>query len=263
MTEPFLKWVGGKRQLLPALLERVPKKFGAYYEPFVGGGALFFAMGPRRGAHLSDINQRLIAAYIQVRAHADKVVECLSCLSYNEEEYYAARTEFNTMVWHSPRAAALFIYLNKTGYNGLYRENASGGFNVPFGTYKNPTICDREQLFSCSDALQGTFLHARSFVDIQPIRGDFVYFDPPYVPVTASSDFTSYSKDKFGMADQTVLRDTAWSLRERGVHVLLSNSSADAVKDLYKRFDVVEVDARRNVNSNAKKRGAVKEVIIT
>ena len=276
---PFLKWAGGKRQLLPHLLPRVPNcvKRGEsrYFEPFVGGGALFFAVQPAWAA-LSDSNHSLMATYRAIRDEVDRVIVELKAHAklHSEKHYYEVRARFGrgfadhkNMAW----LAAALIYMNRTGFNGLYRTNRAGYFNVPFGRYANPTICDEERLRVCSKALRRCCgldgrLASADFEEVEKRveQGDFVYFDPPYVPLSATASFTAYGKDGFGDADQVRLRDLALRLKRRGVVVVLSNSSAPRVRDLYKRgFKVTEVDARRAVNSVASKRGAVKELIIT
>ena len=263
MAEPFLKWVGGKRQLLPELLPRVPKKYGTYYEPFLGGGALFFALEPER-AVLGDVNSRLITTYEWLSHAPDLVIGILNNMHYTRVAYDTIRQWFNARAAVKPvETAAMFIYLNKTCFNGLYRENARGEFNVPMGRYTNPTICDEPRLRACAAAMGEARLYDGDFSTIEPKRGDFVYFDPPYIPVSATSDFTGYTKSGFTFKDQERLRDFAWALRERKVHVMLSNSSSPLVYELYKRFDIHEASARRAVNSDASKRGAVKELIIT
>ncbi len=260
---PFLKWVGGKRQLLPALAPHVPVRFGRYHEPFLGGGALFFHLRPGR-AVLSDTNTRLIRTWRGVRDAVEDVIGHLSAWPHDRaffQELRAAPIDERT----DAEVAAWFIYLNRTGFNGLYRVNRKNVFNVPFGAYANPTICDAELLRAASIALADTELHVEDFGAVldRAERGDFVYFDPPYVPLSATSSFTSYTADGFGMAEQARLRDTARALKERGVHVLLSNSSAPAVHELYEDgFTRTPVAATRAINCDASKRGAVMELIL-
>lgn len=266
---PFLKFVGGKTQLLPELLARVPKEFGTYYEPFVGGGALFFALRARglaKFAVLGDTNTRLIRTYRAIRDNVENVIGLLQRKRYDEKEYYETRAE-KPDLYSDVGCAAWMIYLNRCGFNGLYRVNKKGEFNVPFGRYTNPTICDAENLRACSMALQGVGLQHCDFElsgrQMEP--GDFAYFDPPYMPVSETSDFTSYTSDGFTFNDQLRLSDFAAMLKRRGVHVMLSNSIAAA--DLYLKinagFEVSTVSARRNVNSKASRRGAVEEIIVT
>jgi DNA adenine methylase len=262
-ARPFLKWAGGKRQLLPALLAHAPPRRGGYFEPFVGGGALFFALRPKR-AVLADVNTRLIRAYRGVRGAVDEVIRLLRSYPHDPAFFYRFR-EADIDDATDAEVAAWVIYLNKTGFNGLYRVNRENRFNVPFGRYDNPTICDEPTLRACAAALAHAALRVGDFEAIvaEAKAGDFVYFDPPYVPLSATSSFTSYTSKGFGTEEQKRLRDTARRLKERGVRVLLSNSSAPAVRKLYaKGFDVVEVSATRAVNSKATGRGPIAELII-
>jgi DNA adenine methylase len=260
---PFLKWAGGKRQLLPALLSRMPDRYGTFLEPFLGGGALFFALRPKK-AVLADVNERLIRTYRGVKDHVDGVVRLLRTYPHDEAFYYRMR-ESDVDAGTDAEVAAWFIYLNRTGYNGLYRVNRDNRFNVPFGRYENPTICDEPTLRSCSAALASAELLVGDFeaMAARARRGDFVYFDPPYVPLSATSSFTSYTSGGFGPQDQARLRDVARGLKARQVSVLLSNSSAPLVRSLYRGgFEVQRVSARRLVNSRASRRGAVAELVI-
>jgi DNA adenine methylase len=260
---PFLKWAGGKRQLLASLREHAPANPTRYYEPFVGGGALFFALHPRR-AVLADVNSRLIRTYKGVRDDVEGVIRLLRAYPHDSAFFYRLR-ELDIDSRSDAEVAAWFIYLNKTGFNGLYRVNRGNRFNVPFGRNVNPNICDEVTLRACSAALGGTDLLVADFevVVAEAERGDFVYFDPPYVPLSTTSSFTSYTSHGFGPADQTRLRDTAGKLKQRGVRVLLSNSSAPFVRELYARgFDLKTVSATRQVNSRATARGAIVELLI-
>jgi DNA adenine methylase len=263
LVRPFLKWAGGKRQLLPELERRVPG-FNRYFEPFVGSGALFFALKPSR-AVLADANERLIRTYQGVRDDIEGVISFLKKYPHDATFFYRLRN-LDIDRRSDAELAAWFIYLNKTGYNGLYRVNRANRFNVPFGRYTNPTICDQANLRACSRALQGVKLLVADFETAvnQAKRGDFVYFDPPYVPLSATSSFTSYTSDKFGADEQRRLRDVAARLKSRGVAVMLSNSSAPFVRDLYRDgFQIQQVAATRLVNSRASGRGAIAELVIT
>jgi DNA adenine methylase len=260
---PFLKWAGGKRQLLPHLLRQAPRRFGRYLEPFVGGGALFFALRPRQ-ATLADVNERLIRTYRGVAGRVDDVVRLLRGYPHDPDFFYRIRA-VDIDAASDAEVAAWFIYLNKTGYNGLYRVNSKNRFNVPFGRYANPTVCDEPTLRACAAALADKDVVVADFeaVATRARRGDFVYFDPPYAPLSATSSFTSYTSRGFGEADQVRLRDVALGLKKRGVHVLLSNSSAPSVRALYARgFEVLEVPATRSVNSKGTGRGAIAELVI-
>lgn len=262
---PFVKWAGGKRQLVPELLKHVPARFGGYFEPFVGGGAMFFELAGRGllryGAVLGDVNRALMRAYGAVRDEPEKLIGHLQwhAEKHSSEHFYATRTGEDKMT------AAKLIYLNRTCFNGLYRVNRNGVFNVPMGRYTNPTICDADNIRACAAALREVTLVTGKFeVTCAGIeKGDFAYFDPPYWPVNETSNFTSYTAGGFGPEDQTALRDLAWKLRSCGVHVLLSNADVEPVRKLYAKFDVRRVEARRAINTRADKRGAVGELIIT
>jgi DNA adenine methylase len=260
---PFIKWAGGKRQLLPELRRYVPKEFGRYYEPFVGGGALFFELRPG-DAVLTDVNERLIRTYRGVRDDVEQVIELLRGCRHEEAFFYAQR-DVPIDGKTDAEVAAWFIYLNKVGFNGLYRVNRQNRFNVPFGRHKNPTICDEDTLRACSAALAGARIEKADFAaavaDAKP--GDLVYFDPPYVPMSVTANFTQYTSDRFDRAAQERLRDLALALKQRGVHVLLSNSSAPLVRSLYQEgFEAIEVSATRLVNSKVTGRGAITELVI-
>jgi DNA adenine methylase len=261
-ARPFIKWVGGKRQLLPSLVAHSPSTFGRYHEPFLGGGALFFHLRPTR-AVLSDTNARLIRTWTGIRDQVEDVIALLREYPYEREFFQAMRaTAIDGCT--DAEVAAWFIYLNRTGFNGLYRVNRHNVFNVPFGAYTRPLICDPENLRAVSLRLAETELHVEDFARVldRAEPGDFVYFDPPYVPLTATSSFTSYTADGFSMAEQARLRDTAHQLKLRGVHVLLSNSSAPAVHELYAGFERTPVAATRAINCDASRRGAVMELLL-
>lgn len=263
-ARPLVKWVGGKRQLVPELLKHVPARYGRYFEPFVGGGALFFEMRPAL-AVLGDANERLVRTYKAVRDDAAAVISLLGTYRYEKEFFYHLRGV--DIDRHSDvEVAAWFIYLNKCGFNGLYRVNRDNRFNVPFGKYTNPTICDAENIRAVSAALRGVTVQASGFAETAQAAkaGDFVYFDPPYVPLSATANFTSYGAGGFGPDDQKHLRDVARQLASRGAHVVLSNSSAPLVRELYADapFTIHEVNASRALNCQADKRGPVKELII-
>jgi len=273
MAKPFLKWAGGKKSLLPELLQAAPEQIETYYEPFVGGGALFFALqseGRFKRAVLSDSNRELINAYVQVRDNVEGLIRALSVhqRKYREAEdraeyYYTIRSKKLTC---SLGGAANLIFLNKTCYNGLYRVNSKGGFNVPHGRYANPTICDEANLRAASEALQGVELTVADFADGPRLAGagDFVYFDPPYVPLSETAYFTSYTAKEFGMDEQERLANTAAHLANQGSCVALSNSGHPDVASMYSSevFELGEVHARRAINSKATSRGPVREYLI-
>jgi len=265
---PFLKFAGGKRQLLPEIRKHVPRIFGNYFEPFVGGGAVFFdlqAAGRLTGkVWLGDVSKELVWTYKAVRDHVDDVIERLHIFKgkHSEAHYYRIREIGSNLPIRA--LAARMIYLNRTGFNGLYRLNKKGGFNVPFGRYENPTICDEENLRACARALKDVEVVAADFMLIlsQVQRGDFVYMDPPYVPVSPTSNFTGYTAGGFNLADQERLVVCAKGLKKLGVKVLLSNADLPLVRNLYKGFEMRSIPARRNINSKGGKRGAVAELLI-
>jgi len=265
-ARPFLKWAGGKTQLLPDLLDRVPSSFSAYHEPFVGGGALFFAlvgMGRITAAFLSDINPSLIDVYTAIRDCVDDVIVALKRHLHDKAYYYAVRA-LKPDNLTLPERAARTIYLNKTCFNGLHRENRAGEFNVPFGRYKNPTICDEQNLRATSQALKCAEISRRHFSSVldaaQP--GHFVYFDPPYHPLSPTASFTSYDRNGFGEADQTRVRNAFAELTHRGVKVMLSNSDTPFIRALYAGYTISQVHASRSVNSRGAGRGKVPEVVV-
>lgn len=261
-VRPFLKWAGGKRQLLPELLAQAPASFGTYFEPFVGGGALFFALRPRR-AVLADTNERLIRTYRGVRDSVEEVIRLLRRYPYEETFFYQLRA-IDIDACPDQEVAAWFIYMNRACFNGLYRVNRENRFNVSFGRYTNPTICDADSLRECARVLRDVSLEVADFADATRTarRGDFVYFDPPYVPVSITSSFTSYTADGFDGIDHERLRDAALAMKRRGVQVLVSSSSAPIARSLFRRsFSQREVLANRAVNSKAERRGAVTELL--
>ncbi|MCY3567961.1 MAG: DNA adenine methylase [Chloroflexi bacterium] len=273
MAKPFLKWAGGKTALLPELLKAAPQQIETYYEPFLGGGALFFALqseGRFRRAVLSDSNKELVNAYVQVRDNVEGLIRALKVhqRKYREAEdraeyYYTIRAKKLTC---SLGGAANLIFMNKTGYNGLYRVNSKGRFNVPHGRYKNPTICDEAGLRAASEALQGVELRVGDFAAGPRLAGagDLVYFDPPYVPMSETAYFTSYTAKEFGMDEQERLANTAATLAAQGSSVALSNSGHPDVAAMYRSqvFRLEEVQVRRAINSKAEGRGPVREYLI-
>ena len=265
-ARPFLKWVGGKGRVLPELIARVPSALGTYHEPFVGGGALFFQLVAQRrivAAVLSDINQPLIDTYLGLRDCVDEVISILEQHYYDKDYYYKIRA-LKPKDLSLPERAARLIYLNKTCYNGLYRENRAGEFNVPFGRYKNPTICDEPNLRAVSRVLQGVEIESRHFSSTFQAAeaGDFVYFDPPYHPISSTSNFTSYDRRGFGKDVQVQLQETFSKLTQKGVMVMLSNSDTPFIQDLYAGYDVSTIYASRAVSSKAETRGKVAEVVV-
>lgn len=272
-ARPFLKWVGGKGQLLPELLKRVPESFGTYFEPFLGGGAVYFALKPKK-AVLNDLNDHLITSFRVIKNDTSALIRRLKKIEkdflekdYDERKkmFLRLRDKFNIEKLDSLERSALMIFLNKTCFNGMYRENSKGGFNVPFGKYQNPKICDSENLENVSKVLKGAKLTAKSFSAAvkDAKKGDFVYFDPPYLPISKTSSFTSYYETDFALQEQIELRDLFADLAKRGVYVMASNAHSSVIKDLYKDFKIHIVLAGRSINSKGDKRGKIKEYIIT
>jgi len=260
---PFLKWAGGKTSLLPELLRHVPAKgLRRYHEPFVGGGALFFAVAPRR-AMLSDNNAELVHCYLQVRDNVYRVLACLARHVYEKEHYQSIRA-LEPLRLSPEERAARFIYLNKTCFNGLWRVNRSGRFNVPIGRYTNPRFHDPSVLLAASAALKGVEILHAGFEDAlrRTSPGDFVYLDPPYDPVSPSSSFASYTADGFTWDDQKRLARACIALNRRGVRFLLSNSATDRIREIYAGFEQRLVHAPRFINSNAGARGRVEELLV-
>ena len=266
---PFIKWAGGKSKLIKELVSRLPQAFDSYHEPFIGSGALFFKLfrdGKINRARLTDLNDELIDTYEAIRNHPDEVIRELSGYPYDRDFYYSLR-ERDPRTLDLPARAARMIYLNKTGYNGLYRVNQRGAFNVPFGRYKNPRYVDEANIRAVSLALQQIDIHHAPFESVldhaQP--GDLVYFDPPYVPLSATANFTAYYAGGFSMQDQRRLRDVCVELTRREVWVILSNSDTPVVRELYSGspFTISEVYANRAINSNATRRGKTTELTIT
>lgn len=271
VPRPFLKWAGGKGQLLNALLEKVEqaRPFNRYHEPFVGGGALFFELCRvgrlgRRQAYLSDSNAMLIESYEAVRDSLDELIALLEQhkAAHNKDYYYETRK--NVPAAPVERAARV-IYLNKTCFNGLFRLNSKGEFNVPIGRYADPVICDEKNLASASEALNKARLFSESFESVldRAEPDDLVYFDPPYDPMSATANFTAYDKSGFGVDDQKKLAKVAEELHGKGVKVILSNSMTPLIADLYKDFHIDKVKASRTVNSRAAGRGKIDEALIT
>jgi DNA adenine methylase len=262
---PFVKWAGGKRSIINDLKNHLPHTFGAYYEPFVGGGALFFELCDKLpAAYLSDMNQNLIFAYQAIKKDPDQLIALLDkhAAKHNKEYYYEVRGQYSLQ--NPVELAARFLYLNKTCYNGLYRENKKGEFNVPIGSYKNPNVVQADNIRACSTALQNATIRYGAFESIEPKSGDFVYFDPPYHP-TDDTSFTSYTSHNFTEKDQVKLRDFALELHRKGVQVMLSNSNTKFITNLYKDkpFRINFVNAPRYVNCKPNGRNDVEEVLIT
>ena len=267
--QPVIKWVGGKRQLLPQIEKHVPA-YNRYYEPFIGGGAVLFEICPK-AATINDFNPELTNLYKVLKTKHRKLIELLKIHKQNNSEEYfyqirgLDRLEEYSKLTDVERAARL-IYMNKVCYNGLYRVNSAGHFNTPYGKYENPAIFDEANIEAVHNYLKtndikiltGDFVTAVS--DAAP--GDFVYFDPPYAPLSATANFTSYSSTGFSADDQRRLKALCDELNNKGIKFLLSNSNCEFIRDLYKDYEIEMVDAKRAINCKASKRGTIKEVLV-
>lgn len=266
---PVLKWVGGKRQLLAEIEQHLPPSFSTYYEPFLGGGAVLFHLQPAR-AVVNDINAELINVYEVIRSDCPGLLADLK-KHHNEAEYFYSlrakdRDREQYAALNPVQRASRILYLNKTCYNGLFRVNRSGQFNVPFGRYKNPNIVNEKRIRAAHryfNRARLTFLCGDFAAAVRGSKaGDFVYFDPPYDPVSASANFTAYVRHGFDRQQQLRLKELCDQLSRRGVKFLLSNSATAFILDLYRDYDVNTVRARRAVNTKADQRGFVDEVLI-
>ena len=265
---PFLKWVGGKRQLLPSIRKLIPKKYNTYYEPFIGGGAVLFDIQPQK-AIINDYNLELINVYKTIKENPEDLINDLKTHKNESEYFYHIRSLDRTESFNelsNIKKASRIIFLNKTCYNGLYRVNSAGEFNSPFGKYKNPNIVNEITIRAVSKYLRDNdikILNEDFESSLKNIKaGDFVYFDPPYHPVSNSSNFTGYVQGGFNENDQIRLRNLCEKLNKIGVKFLLSNSSSDFIEELYSDFKITYVKANRSINSNAKKRGEIDEVLV-
>lgn len=275
LVRPFLKWAGGKRQLLPEIVKYVPKMTSkhTYYEPFIGGGALLFQLQPPK-AVINDSNKELINCYKVIKDSLDELMEELSKNKYSNSEtsYYEMRDlDRSTKKYASlseVEKAARIIYLNKTCYNGLFRVNSQGQFNVPFGRYKNPNFLDDAVLIAVNKYLNSNDITLLNQDFAEAVKdantGDFVYLDPPYDPVSQTASFTGYDVNGFNRDEQERLKEEFDALHKKGCKVMLSNSCTDFIMDLYKDYQdtIIKVRATRSINSNALKRGRVDEVLV-
>lgn len=270
---PFVKWAGGKRRLVRELLSILPSSFGDFYEPFLGGGALFFALSAREtgfNAHLSDLNSELIGTYKVIKENPEDLIAILSRIQ-NEYERSTSKSEYyyrkrSTTPSGNVETAAQLIFLNKTCFNGLYRVNSRGEFNVPFGRYKRPRILDAKNIRAVSKALRHTNaeLTISGFKEstTKCCKNDLVYFDPPYQPKSRTSSFTDYTPNGFAPADQEILAKVFDELVARGCTVLLSNSDTSLTRTLYREYDIRIVSVNRPINSNGSGRTGHKEMIV-
>lgn len=266
---PFLKWAGGKGQVLPRLLAELPSSFGNYHEPFLGGGALFFALCRQgrmagRKIYLGDSNEELICTYKAIRDNVEGVIRKLKPLKYDEDQFYEVRA-MNPATMLPTVKAARMIYLNRTCFNGLYRVNKKGRFNVSWGRYTDPLICDEPNLRAVSAVLAGVDFMDTSFeaAASKAKSGDFVYLDPPYLPASATANFTNFTRFGFSINDHEWLLQMFQNMAGIGVFVLLSNSDNEWTRERYSFNNrIMEVRARRSINSKGTSRGKVKELLI-
>lgn len=270
LVKPFVKWVGGKRQLIPEIEKRIPEKYSTYYEPFLGGGAVLLHLQPKK-AVVNDFNSELINAYTVIRDDLDKLLEKLEeHKKLNDKDYFYEIRELDRHESYinlsNIEKAARLIYLNKTCFNGLYRVNKSGYFNTPYGRYKNPNIVNEIVLRALSNYLNEANIEFKTgdFKDgLKNIRkGAFVYFDPPYAEVSSTANYTGYTKGGFDAREQERLRDLCVELDKRGVKWMVSNANVPLIQELYQEFNIDVIGAKRSINSKADKRGEVEEVLI-
>jgi DNA adenine methylase len=270
LISPIVKWVGGKRQLLAEIMPLINKSCSTYVEPFIGGGAVFFELQPKK-AIINDYNSELINVYLTIKSNPDELITELEKHERNntEDYFYELRAvdrspEYATMT--NVQKAARVIYLNKTCYNGLYRVNAAGQFNSPYGKYKNPNIVNATTIKGMSkylnkanvDIRQGDYRDALKGLR----KGAFVYLDPPYMPISTSSSFTGYTENGFSYEQQKALKRECDKLRDKGISFLQSNSDCPEIRDLYSEYEIKTVQAKRSINSKSNKRGEISEVLI-
>ncbi|TAK58598.1 DNA adenine methylase [Patescibacteria group bacterium] len=274
-AKPFIKWVGGKRQLLKQFKELglyPPDGFDPvrhrYFEPFVGGGAVFFDLEPEK-AYLSDSNAELVTTYKVIRDDVGSLIKSLKKHRYEEKYYYKVRAQ-DPVSLSDVEVASRFIFLNRAGFNGMYRVNKSGKFNIPFGRHSNPLICDVENLRKVSETLQHTEIKVADYKKVLRYaqKGDFIYLDPPYYPVSKTASFTAYTAEEFLEKEQIELRDTFLELHKRGCFVMLSNSDTPFINKIYteikdRKINIHKIKAGRMINSDASKRGKINEVLVT
>lgn len=266
--KPVIKWAGGKSKVVNQLSKYIPERFNNYHEPFLGGGALFFYLysmikSNKKEAFLSDSVDELVNLYKIIRDDVDNLISISGKHVYDEQYYYEVRAQ-DTSKLNNLQRASRFLYLNKTCFNGLYRVNRKGQFNVSFGSYDNPVIIDENALLNASIAFKLAELSIGDFSMVldKAQKHDFVYLDPPYVPLSATSNFTGYTPGSFSAADHNRLREAFEELSLRGCYVMLSNSNTDYVRDLYYNCNIKTINVMRAINSDVTKRGAIKELLI-
>ena len=262
---PVIKWAGGKKSLLRQYQPHFPSEgsYNRFFEPFFGGGAVFFHLQPPQ-SFLFDLNKELIELYQVLREDVESLIETLK-QHRNEEDYFYHVRALDPATMTPIEQTARFIFLNRTCYNGLYRVNRRGQFNVPFGRYNNPTICNEKKLRAASYALQNAHLEGADFSLVLELAqaGDLIYFDPPYEPLSSTSNFTSYTSNGFSSEEQRRLAKVYRELDKRGCLLMLSNSTADLIHELYSAYQLHEISARRAINSKAGGRGAITELLVT
>ncbi len=272
VPKPFVKWAGGKRQLIPTLSKYFPKSYGTYFEPFLGGGAVLFHLlseNPNQKCSVSDLNSDLVLAYVTIR---DRVDELISSLKKHSKNYFQDKNSYYYKIRENEPKGQIektsrLIFLNRTCFNGLYRVNSKGKFNVPLGRYSNPNIVNEENLRGISRVLQSRkiSIKCKDFSSIldDSKKGDFVYFDPPYQPVSKTANFTSYTNRDFSLEDLQRLAELCNDLDSKGCNVVLSNSNTDEVKSMFdKSWKIKEIEANRAINSDSKKRTGHSELVI-
>lgn len=268
MAKSFLRWAGGKRELLPTLLSNIPSEFNNYIEPFLGGGSMFFGLSPKKGV-IADLNAELVNLYQVIQSQPDRLLEEIAKMQFSKEAFYKVRSMDRSPSFHKLAPvvkAARTIYLNKTCFNGLYRvAKRTGFFNSPYGYRSSPTILCKKELAKCNNALKGIEIkHADYSVALATAKkGDFAYLDPPYIPIGKTSNFTAYNQEGFTIDDQDKLLAACHRLTEKGCKWMLSNSYCKASLELYKDYNIQEVLVSRKINSDSKKRGKIKEVLVT
>lgn len=262
-ASPVLKWAGGKTQMLNEIIPRLPKEYNQYIEPFIGGGALYFNLGSSKSI-IADSNPELINLYKQLAEDCDKVIEALQEYQNTEEMFYEVRGK-DWLECSPIEAAARMIYLNRTCFNGLYRLNKKGKFNTPFGKYKNPNICNKDKLYAASKLLKSSTIVCDDYLKVlgkYAKKGDFIFLDPPYMPISDYSDFKRYTKEQFYEQDQINLANEVHRLHKMGCYVMLTNSNHPLIHELYKDYKIEIIQTKRNINSKGDRRRG-EDIIVT
>lgn len=273
-ARPFLKWAGGKSRLSKQITDFFPKNFDRYFEPFLGGGAIYFAISPREGV-LNDLNKYLIGTYEIIRDNPyglinklksiSEIYHSLSSIEMKSDYYYKARAQYNSIHSVNLDKAALFIFLNKAGYNGMYRENSKGEYNIPFGKHEKCLICDEANLLRVANDLKDIKFTSTDYKDALKAakRGDLIYLDPPYFPLSKTAKFTEYQAGGFSVREQEVLKGIYDDLHSKGCYVMMSNSYCDEIRDMYADYNLNVIEVGRTINSKKGERGKIKEYVVT